>query len=163
MVSTVAETVLTGVTTPSTSQASPETSNGREITSSAFVADAGEAAAALSALDSSLEDIYVDMEPTRRDSASQTDGVTYLEYLKERQNETVVLRDHVRDVMTRSVSLGADLFARSSILTQPRASIECLDDLSLSDSATTPLTASNEEGESIEKSPVLRTQLFSFY
>ncbi|EPJ33531.1 hypothetical protein CP061683_0627, partial [Chlamydia psittaci 06-1683] len=116
LVSTVAETVLTGVTTPSTSQASPETSNGREITSSAFVADAGEAAAAaLSALDSSLEDIYVDMEPTRRDSASQTDGVTYLEYLKERQNETVVLRDHVRDVMTRSFSLGADLFARSSI------------------------------------------------
>ncbi|EPJ24912.1 hypothetical protein CP09DC78_0834 [Chlamydia psittaci 09DC78] len=164
LVSTVAETVLTGVTTPSTSQESPETSNGREITSSAFVADAGEAAAAaLSALDSSLEDIYVDMEPTRRDSASQTDGVTYLEYLKERQNETVVLRDHVRDVMTRSVSLGADLFARSSILTQPRASIECLDDLSLSDSATTPLTASNEEGESIEKSPVLRTQLFSFF
>ncbi|WP_366223780.1 hypothetical protein [Chlamydia buteonis] len=164
LVSAVAETVLTGVTTPSTSQTSPEASNSREITSSAFVADAGEAAAAaLSALDSSLEDIYLDMESFIRDSASQTDQVTYLEYLKERQNETVVLRDHVREVMTRSVSLGADLFARSSILTQPRASIECLDDISLLEVETTSLTGSKEGVESIEKSPVLRTQLFSFF
>ncbi|WP_349821359.1 hypothetical protein ABCH17_04730 [Chlamydia abortus] len=163
LVSAVAETVLTSVTAPSTSQTSPETANSREITSSAFVADAGEAAAAaLSVLDSSLEDIYEDMSPSRRDSESQTDKVTYLEYLKERQNETVVLRDHVKEVMTRSVSLGADLFARSSILTQPRASMECLDDLSLPETETTPL-AGNEEVELKEKSPVLRTQLFSFF
>ncbi|CAG9046595.1 hypothetical protein NVRI1_00959 [Chlamydia abortus] len=163
LVSAVAETVLTSVTPTSTSQTSPETANSREITSSAFVADAGEAAAAaLSVLDSSLEDIYEDMSPSRGDSESQTDKVTYLEYLKERQNETVVLRDHVKEVMTRSVSLGADLFARSSILTQLRASIECLDDFSLPETETTPL-AGNEEVDLKEKSPVLRTQLFSFF
>ncbi|MEF9519880.1 hypothetical protein SBV45_04805 [Chlamydia crocodili] len=166
LVSTVAETVLTNSTTTSTSQVSQSTST---LTSSAFVSEAGDAAmaavnVALSALDASLEDIYVDMEPVLCDSASQTDQITCEEFLKEMYKDQVVFRDHVREVISsRSVSCGADLFARSSILTQPpRASMECLDDISIfEDAETTPLAAASESTE--DTSPILRTQVFGFF
>ncbi|AAP05136.1 hypothetical protein [Chlamydia caviae] len=165
LVSTVAEIALTNSSTASTSQTASSAST---LISSAFVSEAGDAAVtaaavALSTLDASLEDIYVDMEPIRSDSASQTEKVSYLEYLIERETQGVVLRDHVREVMSyRSSSSGADLFARSSILTQPiRASMECLDDISICENTEeTPLTA--EENAVEDKSPI-RAQLFSFF
>ncbi|QVE48933.1 hypothetical protein SBV42_04055 [Chlamydia crocodili] len=163
LVSTVAETALTNSTTPSNSQTSPSAST---VTSSVFISEAGDVAmaaanVALSALDASLEDIYVDMDPIKRDSASQTDQIICEEFLKEMYGDQVVLRDHDREfVSARSASCGADLFARSSILTQPRpASMECLDDISLfEDTETTPLTGTEET-----KSPILRTQVFGFF
>ncbi|WP_375793291.1 hypothetical protein O1W69_04090 [Chlamydia sp. 12-01] len=159
LVSAVAETTLTNST--SSSQTLPSTST---LTSSAFVSDAGEAAAAVvsmafAALDTSLEDIYVDMSSFKNDRASQTEGLTCVELLKELYEDR---EDYEIENRVRSASCGAELFARSSILTEPsRVSMNCLDDISLFENMET--TSLEAAATTTPSSSLLRTQLFGFF
>lgn len=173
LVSTVAETALASSTTTQTSQISIDTMSS-EISGATFTSDAGEAAvaasvAALSALDTVLEDVYVDMASVRQDSESQTDLLSGLEFLREMWENPDVQRVLLRKpVGERFTTYGADLFARSStsINSQinsrpPRASMEGLDDISLLDDLEISLHEETEE--KIQNTSVLRTQLFGFF
>ncbi|WP_348663941.1 hypothetical protein [Chlamydia vaughanii] len=158
LISHVAEEALT-----TSSQASSDSSSALDrstLTTSAFISEAGDAAmaacsAALSTIDTSLEHIYVAMGEIRKSSSSQTELISYLDYIKEQAAEANPLYRRFNGVFDqRPVSSGAEIFCRDSIITtRPRASMECLDDISIE---TLP--------EPTPKAPhEWRSQLFTFF